>query len=126
MGLSVRPAGAGRRRRQRSRRATAELLSQAFRFPAGRPLGSSPPSGWASRRRLRASPARASCAPFRSRFAYGVRVHAPGWTPDDDAFCVEPGGRRDVLLHAPSDGRPFGAALTALNLEGRVGVGGAA
>ena len=60
------------------------------------------------------------------RFAYGVRVIAPGWAPDDDAFGVEPGGSRDVLLQAATAGAPFAAALTALNLDGRVIVAEAA
>jgi hypothetical protein len=55
------------------------------------------------------------------RLAYGVRIGAAGWTADDDAFCVEPGGSRAVLLRS-DDERPFEGALTALNLEGRVAV----
>ena len=58
------------------------------------------------------------------RFAYGVRVQAAGFAPDDDAFSVEPGGARDLVLRPLEPGASFaGAVLTALNLDGRVKVG---
>jgi hypothetical protein len=58
----------------------------------------------------------------RSRgFAYGVRVHAPGYLPSDDAFSIEPGGTRNVALRARDGDAPAPeVALTALNLTGRV------
>jgi beta-mannosidase len=97
------------------------LLSQAFRFPAGRPLGVES----AERLGLVASAESVSDGQVRlrvssRRFAYGVRVTAPGWAPDDDAFGIEPGGTREVLLQSATAGAPFAAALTALNLDGRV------
>jgi hypothetical protein len=58
-----------------------------------------------------------------NRFAYGVRVQAAGFAPDDDAFSVEPGGARDLVLRPLESGAGFeGAVLTALNLDGRVKV----
>jgi hypothetical protein len=52
--------------------------------------------------------------------AYGVRVHAPGFEPDDDAFCVEPGGQRVVALRRVGEGEFQGAQLSALNLDGSI------
>jgi hypothetical protein len=58
------------------------------------------------------------------RFAYGVRIDAPGWRPVDDAFGVEPGHERLVSLRPLRDGAapPQDVALTALNLAGRIRV----
>jgi hypothetical protein len=54
--------------------------------------------------------------------AYGVRVHAPGFRPDDDGFVVVPGTPRTVRL-CPRDGAEFaGATVTALNLTGETQV----
>ena len=95
VGLSLRPAGPGRDRRQpRADARRAELLSQAFRFPAGRPLARR--AGRPPRARGDA-PSPATTAAVRltrrsRRLAYGVRVHAAGFAADDDAFSVEPGG----------------------------------
>ncbi len=102
--------------------ADGAILSQAFRFPAGRPLGVEP----AERLGLAAAaePVSAGLVAVRvaaRRFAYAVRVVAPGWEAEDDAFSVEPGGERQVLVHA-CDELPFTGALTALNLDGRVPV----
>ena len=57
----------------------------------------SPPPASASRpaRRPRARTAARCCAATSRRLAYGVRVHAPGFAPDDDAFSIEPGTTRE-------------------------------
>jgi hypothetical protein len=47
-----------------------------------------------------------------------VRIHAPGLLADDDAFSVEPGGRREIVLRGAPE--PVDVRLSALNLEGRV------
>ena len=101
-----------------------ELLSQAFRFPAGRPTQVEP----ADRLGLVAAVAADANGPLRmtvgSRcFAYGLRLHVPGFRPDDDAFSVEPGGSRVVVLRPTVPGNKFtGGVLSALNLAGRVAV----
>ena len=64
-------------------RGGAELLSQAFHFPAGRPLAQeTEPSGSGSRRRPRPRrTATVRLAVTSRRLAYGVRIHAPGFAP---------------------------------------------
>jgi beta-mannosidase len=101
------------------------LLSQSFHFPAGRP---SAREGAASLGlQASASPlahGNIELALTASRLAWGVRMHVPGFTPDDDAFSIEPGGARTVILRPREpDARFTGGALTALNLDGRVRVG---
>jgi beta-mannosidase len=52
------------------------------------------------------------------RVAWGVRVRAPGFRPDDDAFVLVPGTPRTIALTSV-DGAPFtGATVSALNLIG--------
>jgi hypothetical protein len=47
-------------------------------------------------------------------------VHAPGYAADDDAFSIEPGAMRSILLRPLEPGAVFSGELTALNLTGRV------
>ena len=95
-----------------------------MRFPAGRPAGTVP----ADRLGLQAAAHPADDGTVQleistRRLAFGVRVDAPGFTADDDAFCVEPGGGRSVLLRPRAEGTPWPrAAVTALNLDGRLRV----
>jgi beta-mannosidase len=113
---------------ERARDGATELLSQAFRFPAGRP----PTAGSAGALGLRAAierhPGEGSRLRVAStRFAYGVRISAEGAEPSDDAFGVEPGHERLIALRAarlPGDGSGSdgGAVVTALNLRGRIRV----
>ena len=107
LGLPLRPAGAGPDRREpASGEATAaELLSQAFRFPAGRPARHEPAERARARGRRRRA-GRDGTVRLRSRrrrLAYGVRVDAPGFAADDDAFCVEPGGASAASLLRPRE-----------------------
>lgn len=105
----------------------AELLSQAFHFPAGRPMSVEPER----RLGLAAAIGPAADGTIRltvesRRLAYGVRVHVPGFAPSDDAFSVEPGGARSIALRAIGDrARPSHGWLTALNLAGQVTIKGA-
>lgn len=92
-----------------------------MRFPAGRPHSAEP----AARLGLEASGRHTGGAlelvVRAHRLAYGVRVHVEGFTPSDDAFFVEPGRERVVLLRADEPGAEVvGGFLTALNLQGRV------
>jgi beta-mannosidase len=104
----------------------AELISQSLRFPAGRPLTRE--SG--ERLGVEASVEAFADGSLRLRlharcFAYGVRVHTPGFTPTDDAFSLEPGVERTLRLRPDrADERFAGGHLTALNLEGRVRIEG--
>ncbi len=97
------------------------LLSQAFRFPAGRParvetsdhLGLSADARPCGEGIVRVT--------VRSqRLAYGVRLHAPGFAPDDDAFSIEPGGSREIDVRPATPDVRFGGELSAINLAGRV------
>jgi beta-mannosidase len=98
------------------------LISQSFRFPAGRPAGTE------SAERLgllaEAEPSADGTVRLRvqsRRFAYGVRIHVPGFGPEDDAFSIEPGRERIVRLRPHEAAGEFaGGAVTALNLDGRV------
>lgn len=107
---------------ERDGEAGCELLSQSVRFPSGRPVTAEP----ADRLGLEASRQPATdetvVLAIRSRrLAYGVRIHATGFTAVDDAFSVEPGGTRRVALRPLDPGREFGGGtMTALNLVGRV------
>ena len=107
---------------ERDRDGIPELVSQAMRFPAGRPLAAEP----AARLGLEAVAARrgdgsALLTVSSRRLAYGVRVHAPGFAADDDAFSIEPGAARQVVLRPREPGASLeGAGLTALNLAGRI------
>jgi beta-mannosidase len=100
----------------------AELLSQAFHFPAGRPLNPEPEQrlGLAGTAGSDADGALTLAITSR-RLAYGVRIHVAGYAPSDDAFSVEPGATRLIRLRPldPSSSFP-GGWLTALNLVGRV------
>jgi beta-mannosidase len=98
------------------------MLSQSFRLIAGRPRvrESAARLGLAATiRRLEGGAATLSVS--STRMAYGVRINAPGLTPSDDAFSIEPGRGRELTLNVL--GEPperLIATITALNLAGRV------
>jgi beta-mannosidase len=103
---------------------TGDLLSQAFRFPAGRPLGQEPASDLGLEAIVERTPEGTGLRVTSRRFAYGVRVVVDGWRASDDAFGVEPGHERHVALR-PTVGAgepPAGATLRAINLRGPVRV----
>ena len=105
-----------------------ELISQAMRFPAGRPrrvetlarLGARASVTVMEEGRLRA---RVSAL----RLLYGVRFHVRGYRPTEDSFALEPGTERIVDLHpcgryadeAGATPAPQGF-LTAVNSSGRI------
>jgi beta-mannosidase len=100
----------------------AGLLSQAFHFPAGRPLNPEPEQrlGLAGVAGQDADGS-VTLAITSRRLAYGVRIHVAGYAPGDDAFSVEPGLTRTIRLLPEGPGSSFsGGWLTALNLVGRV------
>jgi beta-mannosidase len=97
------------------------LLSQALRFPAGRPreiVGADDLGLVAEARPL--GDGRLELTVRTRRLAYGLRIHATGMAAGDDAFCVEPGGERTVVLTPDGTAVPEAIAVSALNLEGRV------
>jgi beta-mannosidase len=101
-----------------------KVLSQAFRFPAGRSAarGSAAQLGLTAQIAEIESPAGARLTVSSRRFAYGVRVQVPGFRPDDDAFSVEPGRSREVWLGSTAEPAGSVGHLSALNLSGRVAI----
>jgi len=99
-----------------------ELLSQSFRFPAGRPIGRES----AARFGIECSALAATGGPpvisiSCERLLYGVRIHVPGFDADDDAFSVEPGHERVVRLQPCTPEAELASGfLSALNLDGPV------
>jgi beta-mannosidase len=109
------------------------LLAQDYRFPVARPATRESAAQLGLTARVRASGSESALVIVTSaRLLYGVRLSVPGFEPLDDAFCVEPGHARTVLLRrrsAPpgqsgedrSGGAgpaPAGGSLSALNLSG--------
>jgi beta-mannosidase len=93
------------------------VLSQAFFFPAGRPVERRP----AAELGLRVSATEEALRLQADRLVYGVRISAPGFIALDDAFSVEPGAGRTVALRADAPGGDTSSAVvTALNLEDQV------
>jgi beta-mannosidase len=101
---------------------TVELISQAFRFPAGRPRDLRTAAELGLEASLVARPGAAPALRVATgRFAYGVRAVVPGYRASDDAFGIEPGHERLVTLHPiPGDEAGEGGVVTALTLAGRV------
>jgi beta-mannosidase len=100
---------------------SGEPISQSFRFPAGRPIERDPVSKIGLEAAAGAADDGVMLRIRSRRLAYGVRVHADGFMPTDDAFSVEPGGERTVLLRTRGAGTEFaGGTLSALNVDGNV------
>jgi beta-mannosidase len=100
----------------------SEPLSQAFRFPAGRPLRQQRPAELGLEGALcRLEDGGLSLALSSRRVAYGVRIHMPGFRASDDAFTLEPEVERRLTLLPDGAGSAGAAgALTALNMHGQV------
>jgi beta-mannosidase len=99
------------------------LLSQAFRFPAGRPLRARTAAELGVSAVMEPDGAGATVRVGAERLLYGVRLEVPGHVAVDDAFCVEPGHQRYIAVmpgHAAGAQAPGSPALRALNLHGRV------
>jgi beta-mannosidase len=93
------------------------VISQAFHFPAGRPVHRRP----AAELGLRASAGHDSLLLQSDRLVYGMRIAAPGFAAADDAFSLEPGVGRAVALHRlDADAKLQDAVITALNLDDQV------
>jgi len=100
----------------------ARMLSQALRFPAGRPLEREPPERLGLAARAQTLPDGGARLTVSSRrVAYGVAIHAPGFVASDDGFSIEPGGERHVtLLASGSQSSLQDARIGAVNASGRV------
>jgi len=110
---------------ERESPAGLEIVSQAFRLPAGRPLAREASLGLAGEL-LAGRGADELVARLSSRrFAYGVRFHSQGLIPADDAFSIEPGGERLIgLRRRPGWSGALEVCLSALNLRGEVVLSG--
>jgi len=65
------------------------LLSHAVRFPAERPASVRPAKSLGLHARARALDNGMLMLSVQSRrMAYGVRVHVPGFSPDDELFSI--------------------------------------
>jgi beta-mannosidase len=106
---------------ERANDAGIELLSQSFRFPAGRPLSRLTAEELGLRGTVDQGPEGDRVLRVTSRrLAYGVRPSVSGHITDDDAFSVEPGHERILRLTPVSSGGDGSSALAALNLRGRL------
>jgi beta-mannosidase len=96
----------------------ARILSQALRFPAGRPLEREPPERLGLVAHARARPdGSVELRISSARVAYGVTIVAPGFTAGDDGFSIEPGGTRTVtLLRQDAQASLEDARIGAVNL----------
>ena len=92
-----------------------DALSQAFRFPAGRPLERHSAGDLGLDAVLSADGAALTVT--AGRLVYGLRIDAPGRVPADDACSIEPGHARTIALH-PALGAGGPVSITALNLDG--------
>ena len=102
--------------------APLEPLSQAFRFPLGRPATARPAATIGLGGHVRFEPDGTAVATVGStRYAHGVRLAVPGFTGADDAFGLEPGHSRQVRLRPDGRGTARGGpVVTAANVLGRV------
>jgi beta-mannosidase len=107
---------------------SAQLLSQSFRLPAGRPSVPLTAAELGLTAELCCLAAGAPAVVVTTgAFAYGVRISVPGYLPADDAFSVEPGHPRVVRLTPTGAVDPSGGGnLTAVNLAGRLPIAGRA
>jgi beta-mannosidase len=97
-------------------------FAQAFRFPGGRPVQRVPirQLGITAESRVLDDGA-VEILLGSQRLAWGTRVGARGFRPDDAWFGIEPGGQHRVLLTPIGDSeRSDEAVVTAVNAEGQL------
>jgi beta-mannosidase len=99
------------------------ILSQATHFPTGPPLE---PAGFTLTATIVEGSEPLAVVVAAERLAWGVRIDAPGFRVEEDAFVVVPGMARTVRLWPVAAGASLeGARVTALNLIGEAPIGGA-
>ncbi len=99
------------------------LVSQAFRFPAGRPLSPERPAALGLEAGLASNGDDWWLRIESRRVVNCVRLHVPRYVPADDCFSLEPGGSREVRLRrVGADVAAPSVTITALNLHGGVRV----
>ncbi len=100
------------------------VISRSVRFPAGLPPAREPLARLGLEAGAELGEDGAAAVRVRSRaLAYGVRIRAAGYLPEDDCFTLEPGGEQLVAMRpAAPQARFTGATLTALNLDGAVNI----
>ena len=99
-------------------------FSQSFRFPAGYPAERRGVAEMGMCGFAEVLPnGGIEVALSSRRLAWGVRIAASGFLPDDSYFCIEPGRqRRIVMTPQRSAGPPANLTVTAMNAEGRLSV----
>jgi beta-mannosidase len=99
------------------------LISQATHFPTGPPL--EPTTFTLTATLIKGSDPLMRVAVASERLAWGVRIDAPGFRPEDDAFVLVPGVPRIVRLWPTIEGaRWTGGRMSALNLIGEAPISG--
>lgn len=100
-------------------------FAQSFRFPAGYPAERRAIAELGMGGHADALPNGGIEVVLTSRrLAWGVRIAASGFLPDDAYFSIEPGGqRRIVMTPQKAAGPPANLTVTAMNAEGRLSVG---
>ena len=99
------------------------VLSRAALFPAGRPLEPQPGEHLGLRAEAEVTDGAMTLSESTERFAYGVRIEAPGFDCSDDWLTVVPGDPHVVPLRPRSSGAAWsGARLRAINLQGSTAV----
>jgi beta-mannosidase len=98
------------------------LISQAMRFPAGRPLGRDSAERTGVRLAAHPGPGGAVSIVIESeRLLYGTFLDIPGYELEDNAFSVEPGVARVIRARPAGPQANFvGGSLKALNLSDTV------
>ncbi len=99
-------------------------FAQSFRFPAGRPMQTIAIVELAVTAEAHmVSDGTIEVLLTSRRFAWGVRVVAPGFVADDLYFGIEPGGRRRIVMTPLEPCKvPVSVTITAMNAEGRLSV----
>jgi beta-mannosidase len=94
-------------------------FAQTFRFPEARPVQSSQLGLSGTCRALADGSLRLTVQ--ASRLAWGVRVAARGFQPNDRYFGLEPGIAREIQLKPVAEAqRPTSVAVSAVNAESRL------
>jgi beta-mannosidase len=95
-----------------------EIVSQAFCFPAGRPVNIESSEDAGLRVDCRQQSDGCVLLTIRSRrLVYAAHLDATDFEPGDDGFCVEPGGLRSILLRPRGQAAWSGGTFSALNLR---------